>query len=158
MTIKGNIIRSILNQDKNLKCNKFKEDKNKYIILLFIYGFCASLLSLKYIINEKFTSKYKMLIKVLHIITIIVPPIFPICLSLGLGKSIKRLKNHNIKCINKEKINVNATIDTICFEPTNVLCENDIELVGIQPVIEIKNSEEKSIKIFDKVYQNNHID
>lgn len=158
MTKKGIIIQSILNQDNNLKNNKFNEHKNKYIIGLFIYGFFASFLTLKYVINDNITNKNKIIRKALEIILIIVPPILPICLNFGNNNSIKRLKKHNIKCFNKGKINVAGTIDTICFEPTNVFCENDIEIVGIQPIIQINNSENKRIKIFDKLYQNNHID
>lgn len=150
MTKKGRNLRSILYKDNNINKNKFNEDKNKYIIALFIYSFFGSLFVFRYSTTEIIIDKYKMIIKLLFIITIIVPPILPLCINLGLGNSIKRLKKHNIKCISKEKINISGTIDTICFEPINILNENNIDLMRIQPVI--INFEGKIL--FDKVYQN----
>ena len=145
---KGNMIRSILYPDKQLKKNKFNKDKINYIIILFLCSFFGIIISLKILINKNL-KKFEIFIKLLDIITTIVPPIFPICLNLGINNSIKRLKKQNIKCLNKDKINISGTIDTICFEPTDILCE-EIIFGGIQPVI-LYNEERI---IFDKIYHN----
>ena len=146
---KGNIIRSILYPDEKLNKNKFNDHKNKFVLFLFLYSFFGIIISLKFFINTKL-KKCEILIKLLDIITIIVPPILPICLNLGINNSIRRLKKESIKCINKEKVNISGTIDTICFEPTGILCEDNIIFGGIQPVI--LYNEEKII--FDKIYHN----
>ena len=146
---KWNIIRSIIYPDEKLSKNKFNEDKKKFILILFLYSFFGIIITLKFLINRNL-KKYEILLKLLDIITIIVPPIFPICINLGINNSIKRLKKQNIKCLNKEKINISGTIDTICFEPTDILCEDNIYFGGIQPVI-LYNEERI---IFDKIYHN----
>ena len=147
MTKKGNVIREIIYQNKNI--NKFNEDKNKYIIILFIYSFFYILISLIFLLKTNKTKK-EILKFLLDLITIIVPPILPICLNFGIKSSIRRLKKKNIKCVNKDKVNFAGTVDTICFEPSGILSENNIEYFGIQPVILF--NEEKII--FDKIYTN----
>jgi len=145
MTEKGNIIRSIICQEKD--DNKFDNNVNKYIYGLFILSISIILMSLHLLSNK---SKYEILIIILNLMTIIVQPILPLCLNIGIYNSIKRLKSKNIECNNQKAMNIAGSIDTICFEPTDLLCEDNIEIYGIQSVILLEDDK----IIFDKVYNN----
>ena len=147
MTQKGNIIRSIIFQEK--ENNKLDNNINKYIYGLFILSISIILISLC-LLQKSNKSNYEILIIILNLMTIIVQPILPICLNIGIYNSIKRLKNQNIKCNNQKVMNTTGTIDTICLEPTQLLCEDNIEINGIQPVILLEDDK----IIFDKVYNN----
>ena len=147
MTQKGNIIRSIIYKEKDN--NKFDININKYIYGLFIISIFIILMSLCLLLKSN-KSNYEILIIILNLLTIIVQPILPICLNIGIYNSIKRLKSQNIKCNNQKVMNIAGTIDTICLEPTDLLCEDNIEIYGIQPVILLEDDK----IIFDRVYNN----
>ena len=146
MTIKGNIIRNILYSEKDTTMSKFNNDIYKYILLLFILSFFGILLSYIFLLKMNKTR----LILLLNIITILVPPILPICLKIGNKNSIRRLKKKSIKCINKSKINIAGTIDTILFETSGILSNDNIDFCRIQPIVSNKDG----IIQFDKVYSN----
>ena len=149
MTLKGNIIRSILYPDEKLYSNKFSINKKNYIVILFLLSIFSSLISYKIQFNPKKNIVEKIIIS-LDIITILLPPILPICLNIGLNQSVKRLKKKNINCLNKEKVNISGTINTIILESNEILNEDKVDIEGIQPVI---FSEDEKLE-FDKVYNN----
>jgi len=147
MTQKGNIIRSIIFQEK--ENNKFNNNIYKYIYGLFILSISIILISLCFLAKSN-KSNYEIIIIISNLMTIIVQPILPICLNIGIYNSMKRLKSQNINCNNQKVMNIAGTIDTICLEPTDLLCEDNIEINGIQPVILLEDDK----IIFDKEYNN----
>lgn len=147
MTQKGNIIRSIICQEK--ENNKFDDNVNRYIYGLILFSIFIILMSLCILLKIK-KSSYEILIIILNLMTIIVQPILPICLNIGIYNSSKRLKNQNIKCINQKVMNKAGTIDTICLEPIELLCEDNIDIYGIYPVILLEDDK----IVFDKIYNN----
>ena len=149
MTLKGNIIRNILYTDKSNNINIFNNDLNKYIFLLFILSLFGVIPSLKILLKMNKTH-YEIIIILLNLITILVPPILPICINIGKMNSNRKLKKRNIKCINKEKLNLAGTIDTICLEASGFLSNDIIDFCKIRPVI----TDNDGIIQFDKVYSN----
>ncbi|KAJ3351145.1 hypothetical protein HDU83_009224 [Entophlyctis luteolus] len=67
----------------------------------------------------------------LDLITIAVPPALPLVLTIGISKSISRLKKSNIYCITPDRITYAGRIDVFCWDKTGTLTSPDIEFAGV---------------------------
>lgn len=77
---------------------------------------------------------FEIFIRSVDLITIIVPPILPITLSLSTGLAMRRLKSQNIFCISPQRVNVAGRVDIMCFDKTGTLSEPDLDVYGALPV------------------------
>ena len=129
-TFKGSMLSSVIfpkDEDED-----FRRDSLKYIIFMVIICFVGYFASLKSLINAKISEK-ELLLRFFELFTSAVPPSLPTCLSLGMSYSLYRLKKYNIFCINRERITLLGTINTIVFDKTGTLTENFLDINGFIP-------------------------
>ena len=130
-TFKGSMLSSVIfpkDEDED-----FRRDSLKYIIFMVIICFIGYFASLKSLIDAKISEK-ELLYRFFELFTSAVPPSLPTCLSLGMSYSLYRLKKYNIFCINRERITLLGTINTIVFDKTGTLTENFLDINGFIPI------------------------
>ena len=72
--------------------------------------------------------------KSLDVITITVPPALPLCLMIGMGFALTRMKKRQISCISPPQVNVAGKVTIMCFDKTGTLTEEGLDLFGIRTV------------------------
>jgi cation-transporting ATPase 13A2 len=75
-------------------------------------------------------SIYSTIIKGLEIFTTAVPPILPLCMTIGIEFSTARLRKKKIFCINPTKVNVAGRVKVCCFDKTGTLTEDSLRLTA----------------------------
>ena len=131
-TYKGQMLSSVIFPKE--EDEEFRHDSLKYIIFMIIICFVGFFVSLKYLIDAK-VSDEELILRFFELFTSAVPPSLPTCLSLGMSYSLYRLKAYNIFCINRERVNLLGTINTIVFDKTGTLTENFLDINGFIPTI-----------------------
>ncbi len=129
-TVKGSLIRAILFPKEGDE--KFKTDSTKYIIFMGCLCLVGFAISLKFLIDNAGLSTKDIIMKFLDLITTTVPPSLPACISVGITYSLSRLKDADIFCIARERVNVLGKVNIICFDKTGTLTEDEFELFGYQ--------------------------
>ncbi|XP_067658890.1 polyamine-transporting ATPase 13A3-like isoform X3 [Haliotis asinina] len=130
-TAKGELVRAIL-YPKPLGF-KFYQDAMRFILFLAVV---ASLGMTYSIIIETRMGAYpeKIVLRVLDIITIVVPPALPAAMTVGTVYAQNRLKKAGIFCISPPRINFCGRINTFCFDKTGTLTEDGLDMWGVVPV------------------------
>ena len=131
-TFKGQMLSSVTfpkEEDED-----FRRDSLKYIIFMVIICFIGYFVSLKYLIEAKISDE-ELTLRFFELFTSAVPPSLPTCLSLGMSYSLHRLKKFNIFCINRERVTLLGSINTIVFDKTGTLTENFLDISGFIPTI-----------------------
>ena len=131
-TVKGNLIRAILFPKEGDK--KFKTDSTKYIIFMGCLCLVGFSISLKFLIDNAGLNTKDIIMKFLDLITTTVPPSLPACISVGITYSLSRLKDVEIFCIARERVNVLGKVNIICFDKTGTLTEDHLDISGYVPV------------------------
>ena len=131
-TFKGQMLSSVIfpkEEDED-----FRRDSLKYIIFMVIICFIGYFVSLKYLIEAKISDE-ELTLRFFELFTSAVPPSLPTCLSLGMSYSLHRLKKFEIFCINRERVTLLGSINTIVFDKTGTLTENFLDISGFIPTI-----------------------
>ncbi|CAH8629289.1 unnamed protein product [Schistosoma intercalatum] len=130
MTTKGELVRSIMFP----KPMKFKFTQDAYQFLGALCG--VALVSLCVTIYLMYWNKkelYYIILRPLDIVTIVIPPVLPVAMSVGIVFAQRRLRNHGIYCINQSVMNVCGVINLTCFDKTGTLTEDGLDLWGVVP-------------------------
>lgn len=127
-TSKGELIRSIL-YPKPLGF-KFYQDSLKFITFMFFIAVIGMTYAV-IVLNYHNVSIGKLIIRVLDIITIVVPPALPAAMSVGTVYAQSRLKHKSIFCISPPRINISGKLKLICFDKTGTLTEDGLDLWGV---------------------------
>ncbi|CAI2734752.1 unnamed protein product [Schistosoma spindalis] len=130
MTTKGELVRSIMFP----KPMKFKFTQDVYQFLGALCG--VALVSLCVTIYLMYWNKkelYYIILRPLDIVTIVIPPVLPVAMSVGIVFAQRRLRNHGIYCINPSVMNVCGVINLTCFDKTGTLTEDGLDLWGVVP-------------------------
>eukprot|EP00698_Gefionella_okellyi_P002841 TRINITY_DN12710_c0_g1_i1.p1 TRINITY_DN12710_c0_g1~~TRINITY_DN12710_c0_g1_i1.p1 ORF type:complete len:1132 (-),score=273.59 TRINITY_DN12710_c0_g1_i1:2313-5708(-) len=131
-TAKGKLVRSILFPKPHQF--SFYRDSFRFIGGLFGIGLIGMIFSVVYL--EKSGADVVTIIqRVGDLLTIIVPPALPACMTIGISFALSRLKTHGIFCIAPTRINVSGNLHVFCFDKTGTLTEDGLDLVGIQPAL-----------------------
>ncbi|KAJ2007140.1 hypothetical protein GGI04_000040 [Coemansia thaxteri] len=72
--------------------------------------------------------------KALDLITVVVPPALPACMSIGMAFAARRLRKEGIFCISPSRINVASKVALMCFDKTGTLTEDGLDLLGVHAV------------------------
>lgn len=130
-TAKGELVRAIL-FPKPLDM-KFYRDAMKFILFLG----CMAALGMTYsiiIYVKQGIYPMKIVVRVLDIITIIVPPALPAAMTVGTVFAQGRLKKKGIYCISPPRINFCGRLDVFCFDKTGTLTEDGLDMLGVLPI------------------------
>jgi cation-transporting P-type ATPase 13A2 len=123
VTAKGGLVREILYP----KPNKFKFYRDTMIFLagmglLAIVGFSICMKNML----EVGTTPFEMVILFLDLVTTAVPPILPLCMTVGTLYAIERLKENKIHCISPPRVNVAGRVNIMVFDKTGTLTEDGL--------------------------------
>ncbi|CAG9318803.1 unnamed protein product [Blepharisma stoltei] len=127
-TTKGHLIRAILYPKPNRF--KFTQDSMKYIGVMFIIAMIGFFYCIWFFIEEGYTA-LDIIVWSLDLITIAVPPILPLAMTVGVAFAITRLKEKNIGCISPPAVNAAGRVSVICFDKTGTLTEDAMTLKGV---------------------------
>nr|XP_022336548.1 probable cation-transporting ATPase 13A3 isoform X1 [Crassostrea virginica] len=130
-TAKGELVRAIL-FPKPLDF-KFYRDAMKFILFLG----CMAALGMTYsiiIYVRQGVYPMKIVVRVLDIITIIVPPALPAAMTVGTVFAQSRLRKKGIYCISPPRINFCGRLDVFCFDKTGTLTEDGLDMLGVLPI------------------------
>ncbi|GFS05908.1 cation-transporting ATPase [Elysia marginata] len=130
-TAKGELVRAIL-FPKPLDF-KFYQDAIRFILFLSVVASIGMTYScIHYIINNEPAGKT--ILRVLDIVTVVVPPALPAAMTVGTVYAQNRLKKSKIFCISPPRINFCGRINVFCFDKTGTLTEDGLDMWGVVPV------------------------
>ncbi|KAJ2827602.1 hypothetical protein GGI24_002605, partial [Coemansia furcata] len=128
-TTKGTLVRSIL-FPRPTKF-RFYRDAFRFIGVLAgiaVIGFIVNSINLHRIgVSTGAIAK-----KALDLITVVVPPALPACMSIGMAFAAQRLRKEGIFCISPSRINVASKVAVMCFDKTGTLTETGLDLLGVR--------------------------
>ncbi|ESO89930.1 hypothetical protein LOTGIDRAFT_218380 [Lottia gigantea] len=129
-TAKGELVRAIL-FPKPLGF-KFYQDAMRFILFLAVVASCGMVYSLVMLIRDG-VSTGQIVLRVLDIITIVIPPALPAAMTVGTVYAQSRLKKKGIFCISPPRINFCGRINAFCFDKTGTLTEDGLDMWGVVP-------------------------
>jgi len=108
----------------------FYEDAIRFIGILALLAVLGDIYSF-YIFYINGENWWKAVIRILDLITVVVPPSLPCAMTVGTVYSQSRLKKQNIFCISPARINVTGKIKVCCFDKTGTLTEEGLDFWGL---------------------------
>jgi len=132
-TTQGKLCRTILFSADRVTVSSKEAYYFILILLLFALVACAYVLydGLVVVPTETPRSTFKLLLSVSHIITSVVPPEFPIMLSLAVNLSLVALVQKGIFCTEPFRVPLAGQISTCCFDKTGTLTSDSMEVGGV---------------------------
>ena len=130
-TFKGNLISNILFPKEQEQ--QFTRDSVKYIIFMTALCFVGYGIAFKFLQDAEL-SDHELLMRFLDLFTTAVPPALPACLSIGITYSLRRLKEKNIFCLDRDRINIAGGVNMIVFDKTGTLTEDYLDISGYIPI------------------------
>ncbi|KAH8581584.1 cation-transporting P-type ATPase [Cryptosporidium sp. chipmunk genotype I] len=118
-TYQGKLIRTISSSAEKISSNSFES-----LIFLMILIFC-SLIASSYVLynglNDSSRNKFKLIISCIHIITSVIPPEFPITLSVAVTMAVVQLSKKKIYCTEPFRIPFAGKLRICAFDKTGTL-------------------------------------
>ncbi|CBY13135.1 unnamed protein product [Oikopleura dioica] len=144
-TAKGDLVRSILFPSP--VGFGFYEDAIKFIGILALLALVGDVYSTWLFLLRGDNIK-KAILRVLDLITVVVPPSLPAAMTVGTVYSQSRLKKEQIFCISPGRINVAGKIKVCCFDKTGTLTEDGLHFHAVLRTF--KSAETMTEKIYQK--------
>lgn len=151
ITAKGGLVREILYPQPNKF--QFYRDTMIFLVgmsLLAIIGFSTAL---KPMIDAG-TSDFIIVILFLDLITTAVPPILPLCMTVGTLYAIERLKESRIHCISPPRVNVSGRVNVMVFDKTGTLTEDGLQIYGFRDILH--SNGDKKFSVFGEFTENSN--
>ena len=127
-TAKGELVRSVLFPKPNRF--SFYTDSFKFIGIMSIFGVIGLIWAVSFLVYHN-SSTETIIIRGLDIITIVVPPVLPLVLTIGTSFSINRLKKLNISCISLPAVTSAGRVSVVVFDKTGTITEDWMSLKGV---------------------------
>lgn len=129
-TYQGKLVRTIINSSEKVNSSSF--DSLVFLFILLFFAICSS----AYVIHQVVYSHhernlYKVLLSVSHVITSVIPPEFPITLSLAVTISVVYLYSLKIYCTEPFRLPFSGKAHICAFDKTGTLTENDMIVLGL---------------------------
>ncbi|WFD25838.1 hypothetical protein MNAN1_000805 [Malassezia nana] len=75
-----------------------------------------------------------LIIRVLDLVTVVVPPALPATMSIGTAFAIARLRQRGVFCISPTRVNMGGKVNVVCFDKTGTLTEDGLDVLGARTV------------------------
>ena len=127
-TAKGELVRSILFPKPNRF--SFYADSFKFVGILgciAVIGFVWSTL----VLVDSGDDTVDIILRSLDLVTIVVPPVLPLVMTIGTSFSIFRLQQLKITCISLPAVNAAGRVSVVCFDKTGTITEDSMILKGV---------------------------
>ncbi|KAG1700076.1 putative cation-transporting ATPase 13A3 [Nymphon striatum] len=124
----------------------------KFMLILIVFGVGAMAYS-AYMWHLHQARLGNIIIKVLDILTFVVPPLLSAGMTFSTGFAQKRLLKKGIRCISARYICLTGGLDCFCFDKTGTLTEDDLNLFAVLPVhnsrftTEVQHVRSQSVKL-----------
>ena len=127
-TAKGGLVRSIL-------CPSpigfgFYDDAIRFICILGVLALLGDVYCF-YLFYTRKAPWTVAVLRILDLVTVVVPPSLPAAMTIGTVYSQARLIKKNIFCISPPRINVAGKIKVCCFDKTGTLTEDGLDFYGV---------------------------
>ena len=123
-TAQGELVVSILNSEKRVSASS----REAYMFILLLVG--VALVAAAYVVYDGIyisgRSRFKLFLSVSHILTSVIPPEFPITLSLTVTLSLAQLMRHKIFCTEPFRIPSAGKVTHCCFDKTGTLTSSEM--------------------------------
>ncbi|EUD65340.1 hypothetical protein C922_04283 [Plasmodium inui San Antonio 1] len=129
-TYQGKLVRTIINTSEKVNSSSIDSIIFLFILLLFSLSSCAYV-AYTVLQGTHERNLYKLLLSVSHIITAVIPPEFPITLSLGVTISIVYLYNLKIYCTEPFRLPFSGKSNICAFDKTGTLTEDNMIILGL---------------------------
>ncbi|XP_069105688.1 polyamine-transporting ATPase 13A3-like [Argopecten irradians] len=130
-TAKGELVRSIL-FPKPIDF-QFYRDSMKFVMFLGFIAAIGMIYTVVLYVRDGI-EPFNIVLRVLDVITIIVPAALPAAMTIGTAYAQNRLKKDSIYCISPPRINFGGRLDAFCFDKTGTLTEDGLDMMGAIPV------------------------
>merc|ERR1711935_1318310 len=135
-TTQGKLCRTILFSAERVTVSSKDAYYFLAILVVFALGACGYVLYDGLILSkerpgEELRSTFKLFLAVSHILTSVVPPEFPIMLSLAVNLSLVALIRKRIFCTEPFRVPLAGKIQTACFDKTGTLTSDSMEVAGV---------------------------
>ena len=127
--MKGRLIRTIIHP-KAIKFQAYRE-AFKFLAFLGVLGIAGMIFTFVVLSKQGNITAVELIISSLTVITIIVPPGLPACLSAGVVFALRKLRKGGIFCIDSQRINVCGDLDLFVFDKTGTLTEDHLNIKGV---------------------------
>ncbi|XP_022255273.1 probable cation-transporting ATPase 13A3 isoform X2 [Limulus polyphemus] len=134
-TAKGELVRSIL-FPKPVQYKLYSE-LFKSMIIFLVLGIPAMVYT-AIIWSHHGASAKNVVILVVDVATFVVPPLLPAVMTSINAHGQRRLRTHDIFCLNSGHINFAGGLDVVCFDKTGTLTEDNLDLAGIIPIQDVR--------------------
>ncbi|UKJ88920.1 ion-translocating ATPase [Theileria orientalis] len=123
----GRLVHSILNSDPNKVTNN-NQQGYMFLLLLLVFAVASVAIVVK---KSNYKSIKKLLLVSSRILVSVIPPEFPITLSMAVTIGLIQLRRKGIYCTEPNRLPMAATIDVVAFDKTGTLTQDQMYLNGL---------------------------
>ncbi|XP_955061.1 cation-transporting ATPase, putative [Theileria annulata] len=123
----GRLVHSILNSDPN-KVVGSNAQGYMFLLLLVLFAVAAVVVVVR---NSNYKSVKKLLLVTSRILVSVIPPEFPVTLSMAVTIGLIQLRKKGIYCTEPNRLPLAANIDVIAFDKTGTLTQDQMYLNGL---------------------------
>lgn len=128
-TSQGKLIRTILFASSRVSAGS--KEAYRFIAVLFTVALLAAGYVLYMGLGDESRSRFKLFLSVSHILTSVIPPEFPVTLSITVTLSLVHLVRNQIYCTEPFRIPTAGKITDCCFDKTGTLTSTDMSFSGL---------------------------
>ncbi|KAH8741211.1 hypothetical protein FG386_000118 [Cryptosporidium ryanae] len=145
-TCQGKLIRTISSSNEKITSNGI--ESLLFLALLVVCSLIASSYILYHGLYDDSRNKFKLIISCIHIITSVIPPEFPITLSIAVTMTVVQLTKKRIHCTEPFRIPYSGKLNVCAFDKTGTLTSDKMNLHGLFGLAEKEDSGRYSSVVF----------
>ena len=147
-TAKGDLIRQILFPKPSVF--PFYRDALIFILALLILTLGAFAWSIWKFVTAN-ASWWFTTLRVLDLITTVIPPALPIAMSAGASFAVMRLRKSGIYCVVPKTVNIAGRCNIFCFDKTGTLTKDHMDVFCLKPVLKDGSFGEETREMNDRL-------
>lgn len=128
-TSQGKLIRTILFASSRVSAGS--KEAYRFIAVLLTVALVAAGYVLYMGLGDESRSRFKLFLSVSHILTSVIPPEFPVTLSISVTLSLVHLVRNQIFCTEPFRIPTAGQITDCCFDKTGTLTSTEMSFSGL---------------------------